>query len=103
MDSNIPSAALQHVCPTCGQTVSQTVISTPVNTTATTKQTPKKTLRYTREATTFLLSGETYSVLDMIKKIPGKMWFSEKKQWRVPANETSQKMLEDIILHQLSS
>lgn len=90
-----------HKCPTCGQSIlappPDVAPPTPVA-----KQ-PKKTLRYTREVTTFLLSGETHSVRDKIKAIPGHMWFADKKQWRVPANETSAKMLEDIISFQLSS
>lgn len=92
-----------HLCPTCGQTVPPVPIAVPQTPVVVPKQQIKKILKYTREATTFLLSGETHSVKDKIKQIPGHMWFNDKKQWRVPANENNAKMLEEIIAFQLAS
>ena len=110
-----------HNCPTCGQkvpivnnavvsnnkpvVVPEVVINNPVvvPAAAVPKQQVKKTIRYTRDVTTFSISGETHSVKDRIKQIPGNMWINDKKVWRVPINETSVRMLEEIIAFQLSS
>lgn len=82
-------------CPTCGQNITITEKPTTVP-----KRTNKNTIKYTRDVTTYLLSGDTMSVKDMIKKIPGSRWIREKRQWRVPINETSVRMLEEIIKYQ---
>ena len=59
-----------------------------------------KRIFYTREKNTYKVTGNTYPVKEQLKEIPGHMYFAKETYWRVPANDTSYKMLEDIIASQ---
>jgi len=60
-----------------------------------------KVLKYNREADFYVLEGETFSVKELIKEIPGRKWFQEENVWKVPFNDKSKQMLDIIIDKQI--
>lgn len=62
-----------------------------------TKSPKSNILSYKKIDDLYILEGETFSVKDLIKQIPGKKWNKEEGFWSVPFNDISKRMLDIII------
>lgn len=62
-----------------------------------------KVVSYKGVDNVYILSGDTFSVKDLIKDIPGRKWEKDQNVWTVPLNEKSKQMLDIIIEKQKAS